>query len=233
MLYQRIDTESATNERRDSCALSDSEIRPALKKEILSKQNPTSDFVVIEELGICRGQVRVDVAVVNGALHGFEIKSDRDSLRRLPKQVDFYSKVLDMATLVVGERHLSHALGEVPEWWGVIVTKTAEHETHFLNYRPPLINKNVMPRSLVELLWHEEALLLLEQRNATRGVRGKPREVAWDRVCEVYKIEEIADAVRGQLKARVATRYHPLRLRCDELCPTCARPLENQACQRP
>ena len=35
----------------------------------------------VEELGVCRGRVRVDVAVVNGTLHGYEIKSDRDSLR--------------------------------------------------------------------------------------------------------------------------------------------------------
>ncbi|MDA8118743.1 MAG: sce7726 family protein, partial [Gammaproteobacteria bacterium] len=74
------------------------------------------DTVVLDELGICRGEVRVDVAVVNGEIHGYEIKSDRDSLRRLASQVELYSKVLDQATLVAGERHFDAAAALLPEW---------------------------------------------------------------------------------------------------------------------
>ena len=54
-------------------------------------------------------QVRIDIAVVKGALHGFEIKSDFDNLKRLARQVDLYSQVLDRATLVVGERFAPRA----------------------------------------------------------------------------------------------------------------------------
>ena len=68
---------------------------------------------MVDELGVCRGQVRIDVAVVNGRFHGYEIKSDRDSLRRLDGQVDLYSKVLDRATIVVGDRHFTEALNTV------------------------------------------------------------------------------------------------------------------------
>ena len=78
------------------------------------------DVVFMEELGLCRGEVRVDVAVVNSALHGYEIKSDRDSLRRLSNQVVLYGRVLDRATLVVGERHADDASALVPEWWALL-----------------------------------------------------------------------------------------------------------------
>ena len=68
--------------------VSDAEIRPALRERLIRRHANEADTVLIEELGLRRGKVRVDLTVVNGSLHGFEIKSDRDSLRRLAAQVD-------------------------------------------------------------------------------------------------------------------------------------------------
>src|SRR5208283_5148275 len=88
----------------------DAGLRPALRSRILAYQDATTDTVIIEELGICRGRVRIDMAIVNGLFHGYEIKSDRDSLSRLFGQIDLYGKVLDRATLVVGDHHIVEAL---------------------------------------------------------------------------------------------------------------------------
>jgi len=104
----------------------DFDIRAVLRSRLFLKQSDEADTVVIEELGLCRGQVRVDVVVVNGLLHGYEIKSDRDTLRRLGVQVKVYGKVFDQATLVVGDRHLAEALNIVPAWWGVCCTFTLQ-----------------------------------------------------------------------------------------------------------
>ena len=84
--------------------IADPDIRAVLKSRLQAKHALEPDTVVVEELGLCQGQVRVDMAVVNGVLHGYEIKSDCDTLRRLPNQVVAYGKVLDRATLVVGVR---------------------------------------------------------------------------------------------------------------------------------
>ncbi|HET7057847.1 MAG TPA: sce7726 family protein, partial [Nitrospiraceae bacterium] len=70
--------------------LGDSDIRRVLRSKLLLKHADELDTVIIEELGLCRGQVRVDLSVVNGLLHGYEIKSDRDSLRRLRSQAELY-----------------------------------------------------------------------------------------------------------------------------------------------
>ncbi len=184
---------------------SDAEIRPALHALLLAEFAAVPDTVVIEELGVCRGQVRIDVAVVNGVLHGYEIKSDRDSLRRLDTQIDYYGRVLDRATLVAGERHLKHVRDALPPWWGVICVDATAGGLTFKRVRQGRKNPNRDPRSLVELLWLEEAQQLLEQRDAARGVRGKPRRVVWDRVCENLSLDEIAVAVRERLKARVGS----------------------------
>jgi hypothetical protein len=185
---------------------SDVAIRPALRSQLLVEHAHDPETVLIEELGLRRGLVRVDIAVVNGLLHGYEIKSDRDSLRRLVKQVDVYSAVLDRATVVVGDRHLASARTLVPTWWGVVHCRETIDGFRFRTVRRPRKNPNQDPRVLVELLWADHALRLLERRGIDRGVRGKPRRVLWDRICETFSVEEVAAAVRATLKARSEPR---------------------------
>lgn len=179
----------------------DAMIRPVLRDRLRRQHAEEADTVLIEELGLCRGRVRVDLAVVNGSLHGFEIKSDRDSLKRLATQVDLYSQVLDRATLVVGERFAPLATSLVPEWWGVVRVSSKPTGLRFTTLRRSRLNPQRNARMLAELLWSGQALALLEEHGAARGMRGKPRRVLWDRVCECLSVGEIAAAVRDRLKA--------------------------------
>jgi len=181
--------------------VADAEIRPALRQHLLRCHGHDGDTVLVEELGLCRGQVRVDLAVVNGSLHGFEIKSDRDSLRRLSVQVDVYSQVLDRATLVVGDRFAPLAASLVPPWWGIVRVSRKASGLRFTTVRRARSNPHRSARVLAELLWSAQALELLERRGAAKGMRGKPRRVLWDRVCECFSVDEIAEAVRRRLKA--------------------------------
>lgn len=181
----------------------DADIRSALRLSLLSK-HADDNTVIIEELGLCRGRVRVDLAVVNGILHGYEIKSDRDSLHRLGSQIEFYGKTLDRVTLVVGERHLAGAIEMVPNWWGVLEIQMSARKLRFKRLRRSRQNPCRDPRSLVELLWLDDAVALLEERGAAKGIRGKPRCVVWDRICQHFAEDEIAETVRNHIKARVA-----------------------------
>ncbi len=88
----------------------DPEIRSALKLHLLDAWVGCAQTRIIEEFGLCRGKVRVDMAAVNGALHGYEIKSARDCLGRLATQVDICAQVLDRATVVESPEHLETAL---------------------------------------------------------------------------------------------------------------------------
>ncbi|MEZ5343883.1 MAG: sce7726 family protein [Acidimicrobiales bacterium] len=189
--------------------MADADIRPALREYLWRCHGHDTDTVLVEELGLLRGRVRVDLAVVNGSLHGYEIKSDRDSLRRLGVQVDLYGQVLDRATLVVGDRFAPLATSLVPAWWGVVkVTRTASGP-RFTMLRRSKLNRHRNPRVLAELLWSDQVLALLERRGAARGMRGKPRRVLWDRLCECFSVDEIAAAVRQRLKATPDSEVHP------------------------
>ena len=197
-------------------------IRMALKPKLFADQ-VHDDAVLFEELGLCRGLVRADIAVVNGALHGYEIKSDLDNVHRLQKQVEVYNKVLDYATLVVGERLLEEAVKAVPEWWGVLLVCSAAGRLEFETVRDAKQNSNRQPRALVELLWLEEATALLAKLGALRGVRGKPRRILWDRISDRIRLEEIATAVRAALKSRARAQAAPLPLQHDESCRVVAK----------
>jgi hypothetical protein len=117
-----------------------------------------------------------------------------------------YNKVFDRVTLVVGPRHQAAALTLIPAWWGLLGVTSTPRGARLHALRKGLANRAVDPRALVELLWLDDALALLETRRAARGARGKPREFVWDRVCEHFHVTEIAAAVRDRLKARAGAR---------------------------
>jgi hypothetical protein len=96
--------------------LRDADIRGHLETWIRSLHSETPT-VILHELKIPRPSARVDIAVVNGELSAFEIKSDVDSLFRLPRQVLSFDSVFDRVSLVTTEKHLQRARAVIPRWW--------------------------------------------------------------------------------------------------------------------
>lgn len=178
----------------------DRDVRALLKQWLQGRHAGERDTVVVEELGLNRRLVRADVAVVNGILHGYEIKAARDRLNRLAQQVRVYGDVFDRSTLVVDSRHLSKARALIPDWWEIITIVDGVLRVERRGRRNPLRQ----PRTLVELIWRDDALALLEKKGEARGFGRLPRHEIWDRVCELYSLDEIAAVVRSHLKARAA-----------------------------
>src|SRR5690242_7332263 len=83
----------------------DIDIREALRAEIARRHNGESNTLVVEELGLCQGIARVDLAVVNGSVNGYEIKSAHDTLSRLPAQSDVYSRPTHTVHRAGGRMH--------------------------------------------------------------------------------------------------------------------------------
>src|SRR5260370_10631670 len=106
--------------------MNDAELRNATRQALLAQHMGDAETGIFDELGIQQGLARIDLAVVNGELNGFELKSDRDTLARLPEQAESYGRVFDRVTLVVEERHVRGAVDLVPDWWGV---RVACHES--------------------------------------------------------------------------------------------------------
>jgi hypothetical protein len=182
--------------------------------------------LLLGELGLLRGVVRADLALVGSAmLHGVEVKTARDSLRRLPQQVAGYSRVFHRVTLAAEARHIARAAALVPPWWGVVTLCPLSEEGEAAAHssvpnsdpvlpahanalvevvRPGGENPALEPRALCELLWRAEALCLLDARGSARGVQSKPRAAVWDRLATVLTLPELSAAVCAALRARRA-----------------------------
>jgi hypothetical protein len=183
--------------------MKDIDIRTALKTKILKRYLKEPNTVIIDELGINNGSSRIDVALVNGTIHGFEIKSDSDSLARLPEQIRSFCSVLDHVTLIVGYKLAGAALKMIPDWWGVkLAEQKPTREIHLSEARSPRNNPRLDKLSIVKLLWRDEALELLEEIDSIKGFKSKPRQYIYEKLAEVADLDVIRSRVRYQLKNR-------------------------------
>lgn len=182
--------------------MKDTDIRKVLLHQLHNSYIDDTDTIIVEELGLCQGEARIDVAVINGSIHGYEIKSELDTLKRLPAQREIYNKTLDTITLIAGTNHVEHAINEIPKWWGVAEAIYIRNKIHINKIRRPKHNNNADPYSIVQLLWRDEALDALRTRGLHRGFVSKPREVLWNRLVEHLDFNELRHEVRCRIKSR-------------------------------
>jgi len=183
-------------------------IRKELKKN-LEKYHYENDHKVriIEELGVVHGTARIDIAVVNGIMHGYEIKSDKDTLQRLPEQIGAYNSVFNQVTLVVGKSHLFEAFKLVPDWWGIMTARVDENGlVSFNTIRQAEENEALEPTAVAKLLWKDEALHILEEAGEISGLRSKPRIVIYEKLSELFDQDTLTEKVREVLCFRTDWR---------------------------
>lgn len=94
---------------------------------------------------------------------GYEIKSDHDSLRRLPGQLAAYATFFHRVTLITGDRYAAKVEALAPEWAGLVVVDTdgliTERRTEQLNPDAPLT---------AQALWIEEGRTLCREQRLRR-----------------------------------------------------------------
>jgi hypothetical protein len=181
----------------------DIDIRTSLHFLLQKEHKHDPSTLILDELGLCQGDARIDVAVVNGAINGYEIKSESDTLERLPRQCAAYNKVFDTITILTASRFLDDIAEIIPEWWGI---KQAEMNSDgvvmFLDIRAASKNMEIDPHALAQLLWKDEALDILKERGLQKGYLSKPRPVLWNVLVQNLDLQDIQDEVRKKLKAR-------------------------------
>ncbi|WP_159877332.1 sce7726 family protein [Aquitalea denitrificans] len=186
--------------------LRDHEIRAELKARLSSIHASEPDTLIVDELGICQGLARADIAVVNGEISAFEIKSDADTLARLQTQIQYYSKICDRASIVVGHRHVDAAKMLIPSWWGLWIAKKQGDNIRLKQLRKGRINNQVEPYALAQLLWKEETFSLLEKYHAAKGIKSKPKKDLWVRLTKTIDLDTLKEEVRATLRARTDWR---------------------------
>jgi len=132
--------------------LSDPEMREALFAYLDAKH---SKIRIIDEKVI--GKSRADfMAVLDGIIIGYEIKSDLDTYARLKTQVRDYNKYFDICYVVVGESHQKGIVKRIPEYWGVLVVSTEDGVPKVYELRHADMNPKDVTANKLSLLWKNE-----------------------------------------------------------------------------
>lgn len=180
--------------------LGEDQIRAALIRSLTTGAH--TDELLVQELGLLQGSSRVDVAVVNGCVHGYEIKSDADTLERLAGQIDAYSRVLHFVTLVVTKKHASAARPRVPRWWGIAIAEHGTDGVSITQRRRARRNPRLDGLALAQLLWRDEVIEILRGLGAERGLMRGPRMAMWQALVETLPPDELTVRVCMQLRSR-------------------------------
>ncbi|APG16969.1 hypothetical protein A3780_05090 [Kosakonia radicincitans] len=189
----------------------DIDVRKAVHAKILREHHKDPDTLIINEFTMNQGASRADIAVINGLMHGYELKSKSDNLLRLPSQVAHYSSIMDKVTLVVSESHFEHAAGLIPSWWGIkVILEGKRKGLKLQTIRYNKLNPSVDKLSLSMLLWKEEILSILSDQGKERGLKSKPRRVLWSILADSLDRDELRSLVREKLKARKEWRVDSL-----------------------
>ncbi|UTV88358.1 sce7726 family protein [Cobetia amphilecti] len=108
----------AFSELRKSGVRDEYVYRSALTQKILLGRHSLRTASMLTEFRA--GSSRADLVVLNGKASAYEIKSDRDSLSRLNKQIADYRKVFSHVYVIASHIHLDSVIENTPEDVGIM-----------------------------------------------------------------------------------------------------------------
>jgi len=178
------------------------EIKYYLHQNFLKEYSDCPDSLITDELKVCGGRAIADVAVINGKMICYEIKSDYDSLQRLKNQISNYDLVFDLITIIVGEKFEDKISEFVPNHWGVWSIKTNKKGPFINVARKPKVNKNVDAFSIAQFLWKDEALHLIDKYKVKGSFKSKRKWLLWEALSNELPLKTLKSEVREILRNR-------------------------------
>ena len=92
--------------------------KAALTQRILIGKHSLRTASMMNEFRV--GECKADVAILNGTATVYEIKSERDSLTRLERQVTAYATVFAKVYVIAAETHVQAVMKTVPGFVGIL-----------------------------------------------------------------------------------------------------------------
>lgn len=181
----------------------DAEVRRAFHESVLKSANGSNDTIVINELGLKNGVIRADIAVLNGKMIGYEIKTESDTLKRLPAQVTAYNEVFDKAFIITTHKHLKQVKKLIPGWWGIYeIIENANGSYSFIPRRSGSCNESQNAFTIAQLLWKAEALEIASDLLQTNVKPSITKKEIYQAICEGCCRKELSKIVIRYLKQR-------------------------------
>lgn len=160
---------------------------------------------IFEEFNI--GLSRADAFMVSEELTGFEIKSDRDSLERLSRQVKYYNLYCDIVYLAAGVRYADRAQEFLPDFWGIYCIKQyKDKHTELVLLRDAKPNPKAKLKNQLRLLWRNELTAIIK-RNGLGRVSGLNKRKLAEKLLEHLPAELLHREICEELLERDYSLY--------------------------
>ena len=179
--------------------LRDSDIREHLLQELRSPVVRPVPSLIINELPVQYGSAIIDIAVIDGELTGYEIKSDVDSLRRLAGQIDLYQEVFDRLYVVTTPSWLERVTRIIPIWVGLVII---EEEYRISVHRSAEMNIHVAMEVVLDLLTRSELSRVVKEAGLRR-YSADAKHILCGRVLQAIGTEEAKRTVQRLLSQRI------------------------------
>jgi len=178
----------------------EADIKHALEKHLLSCHPIGAGLNLIEELRLSGGAARADVVNVT-EMHCYEIKSQKDSLRRLVSQGSRYIRVFDRITLVTDPKHLDLALSILPSWWGIMLVPETENG-ELTELRAAGLNSLHVPGQIAKILTKDECLEILTVEGLIKGRKSQSLYRLQQFIAETFSIQNLKSLIKEALLSR-------------------------------
>ncbi|WP_353228496.1 sce7726 family protein [Pseudomonas qingdaonensis] len=184
--------------------LSEKEIKILLIDWLFDKKM-VDDAVIINEMVVANWSRRADMAVANGRLYGFEIKSQFDSLRRLPGQLESFQEHFDKVVVVAAPKFISAIERDYPDSIGILEVSLSSGRPRLRQVRAGRINEVKDIAKLASLITKAE----LERFLRVNGVSDDANLSRSEMVKKLYAkhIKKLRLYVLSCIKERYADSY--------------------------
>ena len=131
--------------------------KAALTQNILLGKHSLHTASMLNEFRV--GECKADIAILNGTATVYEVKSERDSLSRLERQVTAYAKVFARVYVIAAERHVDAVTRSVPEDVGILRLNTRNQIS--IRRDAPERPERTSPAAIFDSIRTEEARMIL------------------------------------------------------------------------
>jgi hypothetical protein len=187
----------------DVAQTTDLEIREAFHAKRLVSHHDHPGTMVIDELGVAHGKNRIDIAVVNGCIHGYEIKSSKDNLTRFSSQLESYAQCFEKLSFIAAENHIQELKRQTPEWCGIILAeKGTRGAINFSTLRRSKKNPEVNVIAMAHFLWKKEVIEILQGLGAENVMLKGARASLYENLSKMITVDELSLKIKNSFLNR-------------------------------
>jgi hypothetical protein len=106
----------------------------------------------------------------------------------------------------------------LPDYYGIIEVKQKRGNLTYEVVKKPKINPDRDCKAMLDLLWKDELLKVLEHLNIVKGLKNKTKVKQIAAIAELIDPNTTSEIVRELIKVRGNWRTEKLQIQCDDSC---------------